>query len=150
VRARYETANLQANELLHRRVDLEDIVNAHVLALEKAAILGFRRYIISATTPFLATDLHDLRRDAPAVVRRIFPDCEALFEKQGWRLLPHIDRVYVNDLARQELGWEPRYDFLHVLDALRAGTDFRSALARDVESKGYHDLVFNEGPYPVA
>jgi UDP-glucose 4-epimerase len=149
IRACYETANLQANELLYRRVDLEDVVSAHLLALEKASVLRFRRYIISATTPFVVTDLPDLRRDAPAVIQRIFPDCEAMFERQGWKLLPHIDRVYVNDLARQELGWEPRYDFQHVLDALRAGTDFRSALALNVGSKGYHDRVFNQGPYPL-
>jgi UDP-glucose 4-epimerase len=149
LRLRYETANLQANELLYRRVDLEDIVSAHLLALEKAGALGFRRYIISATTPFGVSDLPDLRGNAAAVVQRIFPDCDALFERQGWKLLPHIDRVYVNDLARQELGWEPRYDFHHVLDALRAGADFRSALALEVGSKGYHDQVFEEGPYPV-
>lgn len=45
----------------------------------------------------------------------------------------------MNDLARQELGWEPRYDFRHVLDSLRTGADFRSPLAREVGSKGYHD-----------
>jgi UDP-glucose 4-epimerase len=150
IRERYETTNLQANELLYRRVDLEDVMSAHLLALEKAGTLGFRRYIISATTPFVQSDLPDLRRNAPAVVQRIFPDCEALFDRRGWKLLPHIDRVYVNDMARQELGWKPRYDFPHVLDALRAGADFRSALALDVGSKGYHDLVFNEGPYPLA
>jgi UDP-glucose 4-epimerase len=150
VRARYTTPNAQANEMLHRRVDLADVVSAHLLALAKARAIGFRRYIVSATTPFSRNDLTELRRDAAAVVRRLFPDCQALFEARGWTLFPHIDRVYVNDLARSELGWRPLYDFRHVLDCLRAGRDFRSTLACDVGSKGYHDQVFGSGPYPVA
>lgn len=149
IATRYATANVQANELLHRRVDLEDVVNAHLLAIDKATMLGFRRYIISVTTPFARRDLGALRRDAPDVIRRLFPDCEELFGKQGWTLFRQIDRVYVNDLARQELGWEPRYDFRHVLDSLRKGADFRSALAIAVGSKGYHDRGFGDAPYPV-
>ncbi len=42
IRARYATENAQANEFLHRRVDIEDVVSAHLLALEKAqALCGF-------------------------------------------------------------------------------------------------------------
>jgi UDP-glucose 4-epimerase len=148
IRARYAVENAQANEFLHRRVDIEDVVSAHTLALEKARSLRFRRYIVSATTPFTPRE-PELRGDAPAVVQRKFPNCEALFQKRGWKLFPHIDRVYVNDLARRELGWAPRYDFQHVLDALRAGTDFRSPLAVEIGRKGYHDRVFADGPYPV-
>jgi UDP-glucose 4-epimerase len=150
IRSSYAIENAQANEFLHRRVDIEDVVSAHLLALEKARALGFGRYIVSAATPFNPSDLPELRRDAAAVVQRKFPDCEALFQKRGWKLFPHIDRVYVNDLARRELAWAPRYDFSHVLDALRAGTDFRSPLAVEIGRKGYHDRVFADGPYPVA
>ncbi len=73
VRARYADANLKVNELLYRRVDLEDVVTAHELALERAPDIGFGRYIVSATTPFTREDLAGLRTDAPAVVRRLFP-----------------------------------------------------------------------------
>ncbi|MNO09114.1 hypothetical protein D3C81_2320950 [compost metagenome] len=65
-------------------------------------------------------------------------------------MFPHIDRVYVNDLALSELGWQPKYDFRHVLECLRAGHDFRSRIAREVGIKGYHDRAFDEGPYPLA
>ncbi|PWT86202.1 MAG: NAD-dependent epimerase [Proteobacteria bacterium] len=150
IRERYETANAQANEMLHRRVDLEDVVSAHLMALDKAEAVGFRRYIISATTPFTRNDLTELRRSAPKVVQRLYADCESLFRERGWQLFEGIDRIYVNELARNELGWQPRYDFRRVLDSLRAGADFRSALAREVGSKGYHARVFDEGPYPVA
>ncbi|MDQ0395699.1 NAD-dependent epimerase/dehydratase family protein [Labrys monachus] len=149
VRDAYETANVQANEMLHRRVDLADVVEAHLLAAGKAAAIGFGRYIVSATTPFSPDDLGPLRRDAAAVVRRLFPDCEALYAARGWRLVPQIDRVYVNDRARAALDWRPRCDFRHVLDSLRAGTDFRSPLARAVGSKGYHAASFGQAPYPV-
>ena len=149
-RTRYETANSQANELLYRRVDIEDVVSAHLLAEERARSIGFRRYIISATTPFGRSDLPALRRNAADVVRRLFPDSEALYTARGWTMFPSIDRVYVNDLAVSELGWRPKYDFQHVLDSLRAGADFRSPLAREVGSKGYHSTVFDVGPYPVS
>ena len=150
IRGNYPLANVQANELLYRRVDIEDVVSAHLLAVDKAPAIGFGRYIISATTPFSRDDLATLRRDAPAVVRRLFPDCEPLFAARNWSLFPKIDRVYVNRLAMAKLDWRPKYDFRFVLDCLRGDQDFRSPLARDVGSKGYHATVFAEGPYPVA
>jgi UDP-glucose 4-epimerase len=150
IREQYAQDNVQANEMLYRRVDIEDVVSAHVLAIEKAALLGFGRYIISATTPFGANDLFALRSNARDVVHRLFPACEAVYSARRWKLFPSIDRVYVNLLARTELGWQPKYDFQHVLECVRSLEDFRSPLAREVGSKGYHATVFAEGPYPVA
>ena len=150
MRSGYVTANAQANELLYRRLDIEDAVSAHLLAVERAPKIGFGRYIVSATTPFSQDDLVELRRDASAVVQRLFPEAASLFAARGWRMFPQLDRVYVNARARAELGWEPRYDFRGVLDALRSGGEFRSALAEAVGSKGYHAATFEEGPYPVS
>jgi nucleoside-diphosphate-sugar epimerase len=138
VRAAYDDANLKANEYLYRRADIEDVVSAHLLAVEQAPAIGFRKYVVSATTPFTRDDLAELAEDAPAVVSRIFPDQEAEYARRGWRMFPRIDRVYVNARARTELGWMPRYDFRRVLDLLTAGEDPRSALAREVGAKGYH------------
>jgi UDP-glucose 4-epimerase len=137
-RAAYEDANAKVNEYLYRRVDIEDAVSAHLLALERAPALGFGRYILSATTPFTAADLPELRADAPAVVRRLFPAYAAEYARRGWRMFPSIDRVYVNARARNDLGWQPCYDFAHVLALLEAGEDFRSPLARVIGAKGYH------------
>jgi nucleoside-diphosphate-sugar epimerase len=120
VRTAYADANLKVNELLYRRVDLQDVVDAHRLALDRADAIGFGRYIVSATTPFTRDDLGELRTDAPAVVRRLFPDAERIYERRGWRLTPSIDRVYVNARAREELGWAPRHDFRRALAGLRA------------------------------
>jgi nucleoside-diphosphate-sugar epimerase len=148
-RQTYDDGNVKANEFLYRRVDIDDVVSAHLLAVEKARAIGFGRYIISATTPFTPEDLAELRANAPVVVRRRVPQYEAEYERRGWKMFPGIDRVYVNERARAELGWRPRYDFRYVLDRLRAGDDPRSPLARAVGSKGYHSRKFAEGPYPV-
>jgi UDP-glucose 4-epimerase len=149
VRRAFDDGNLKVNEFLHRRADIEDIVSAHMLAIENAPAIGFGRYIISATTPFTPEDLQQLRIDAAAVVRRYAPGYEAEYRRRGWSMVPTIDRVYVNELARIRLGWRPRYDFNSILQRLRADEDFVSPLARAVGSKGYHAEVFTEGPYPV-
>lgn len=149
VREAYSDENVKANEFLYRRADIQDVVNAHLLAAEHAAEIGFRKYIISATTPFLPEDLAELRVDAPGVVRRHVPEYEAEYARRGWKMFPSISRVYVNERARTELGWRPRYDFAHVIGRLEAGDDFRSPLARVIGSKGYHAEVFEDGPYPV-
>jgi UDP-glucose 4-epimerase len=150
MRSAYTLENAQANELLYRRLDIADAVSAHLLAVERGPELGFGRYIVSATTPFEPRHLAALARDAAGLVRELYPDCAQLFAARGWRLFPEIDRVYVNDRARRELGWHPEFDFAHVLSSLRKGEDFRSTLAREVGSKGYHDTLFDDGPYPVA
>jgi UDP-glucose 4-epimerase len=139
IRNGYPDANVKVNELLYRRGDLEDMAGAHRLALERAGEIGFGRYIVSATTPFTPDDLSELRTDAPAVVRRLFPDYEAIYAERGWSMFPSIDRVYDNARARTELGWSPRYDFRHALDRIAAGLEPRSELALTVGAKGYHD-----------
>ena len=149
VRQAYADGNAKANEFLYRRAEIEDVVSAHLCALERAAAIGFGRYIISATTPFEPGDLSELRIDAPAVVARRVPRYEQVYAARGWRMFPSVDRVYANDRARRELGWAPKYDFAWVIDRLAAGEDPRSPLAWAIGSKGYHEETFEEGPYPV-
>ncbi|WP_430392283.1 NAD-dependent epimerase/dehydratase family protein [Dyella sp. 20L07] len=148
-RASYTDDNLKVNEYLHRRVEIEDVVSAHLLAARRAATLGFRRYIISATTPFQPEDMHDLRASAPMVLRRRAPAYEAVYAQRDWKAPPGIDRVYVNERARNELGWAPRYDFGVLIDRLRRDESIRSPLATLIGSKGYHAEAFADGPYPV-
>jgi UDP-glucose 4-epimerase len=150
VRSAYALGNAQANELLYRRLDIADAVSAHLLAVERAPGIGFARYIVSATSPFEQRHLAALARDAADLVRELYPECAQLYAARGWHLFPAIDRVYVNERARRELGWRPEFDFAHVLHSLHRDRDFRSALAREVGSKGYHDTRFDDGPYPVA
>jgi UDP-glucose 4-epimerase len=136
--ATYDDENLKVNELLHRRVDLADVVDAHLLALRRAPAVGFGRYVVSATTPFTPDDLAELRADAAAVVRRRVPRCQDVYAARGWRLPDRIDRVYVNARARAELGWRPRYDFAHAVELAAAGRPTRSPLALGIGAKGYH------------
>lgn len=150
IRQAYTDENAKANEFLYRRVDIEDVVNAHVLAMEKAPSIGFSRYIVSATTPFTMDDLAELSTNAPMVVQRKFPDYEVEYACRGWKMFPNIGRVYVNARARAELGWQPKYDFRYVLDRLKAGQDPRSPLALVVGSKRYHAQKFEDGPYPAS
>jgi UDP-glucose 4-epimerase len=149
VRRAYANDNVKLNELMYRRTDLEDVVSAHLLAMEKASAIGIGPYIISATTPFSRDELAALRVDARSVVRAHFPEYEPEYARRGWSMVRAIDRVYVNERARSQLGWQPRYDFAYAIRCLQADEDYRSSLARAVGCKGYHAQSFAEGPYPT-
>jgi len=148
-RISYADDNAKANEYLFRRVAIEDVVEAHLVAAERAPSIGFGKYVISATTPFLPEDCARLRVDAPAVVSLRAPGWEAEYAGRGWRMFPKIDRVYDNALARRDLGWRPKWDFQTVIQRLRLTGDIRGPLARLIGAKGYHAVQFEEGPYPV-
>ncbi|MEQ8347882.1 MAG: NAD(P)-dependent oxidoreductase [Sneathiellaceae bacterium] len=149
VRAARSRDNAQVNELLHRRADLADVVQAHLLAAERAPALGFGRYIVSASTPFCRGDLAALRQDPMAVVERLVPGTVALYARLGWTL-PAIDRVYDNARAVRDLGWRPAHGFAQAMQAVAAGEEFRSDLAQAVGAKGYHPAPFDlAGPYPT-
>ncbi len=150
IREGYEDANAKANEFLYRRVDIEDVVDVHLLALKKAPEIGFDRFIISATSPFKRDDLADLRTDAAAVTRKRCPEHAAEYERRGWSMFPSIDRVYINSRARERLGWQPRHDFSTIIQRLSTGGNLPSPLARTIGVKRYHDQTFSDGPYPVA
>jgi len=148
-RQSYVNDNVKVNEFLFRRVDIEDVVGAHLLAAKRAPAIGFRRYIISATTPFLHSDVAELRADAPSVVRRRAVNYQAEYVRRGWKMFRSIDRVYLNDRARNELGWRPRYDFDFIIGRLQAGHGPQSPLARLIGAKGYHADRFAGRPYPA-
>lgn len=148
-REAYADDNLKANEYLFRRVELEDVVSAHLLAAERAPALEFGCYIVSATTPFLPEDVAQLNVDAPRVVARRVPDYRAVYDALGFRMFDRIERVYVNEAARRDLGWAPGFDFARVVHALGEGGLPMSPISALVGSKGYHDDVFEDGPYPL-
>jgi UDP-glucose 4-epimerase len=113
--------NLKANEFLHRRLTVEDAVEAHVAALARAPDIGFGVFVVSAPTPFVRADATELKKDAAAVVARHFPDAPALYARRGWRLPASLGRVYDSSLAGHALGFRCKTDFRAVLDALRDG-----------------------------
>lgn len=113
-------ANTKANELLFRRLTVEDAARAHVAALDKAPELGFDTFIVCAPTPFQPDDCADLIADAPSVVARYFPTFPALYARKGWTMFSSIDRVYDASRARDRLGFACRTSFADVLAALAA------------------------------
>ena len=149
VRQAFADDNAKANEFLFRRVDIEDAAMAHLCAIDRAAKPGFELYVISSTTPFLPEDLPHLRSNAPGVFRKRLPELAAEYDRRGWTMFPQVERVYVNALAREELGWQPRFDHCHLLQRLQAGEPVLGAMAQKVGKKGYHAEIFEDGPYPV-
>lgn len=150
VRSQFSSENSKANEFLHRRAELSDIVDAHLCAAEKAEVLKYGLYIISATSPFTREDLNDLNQDGPGVVSKYFPDYQEIYDKLNWKMFEKFDRVYDNSRARNDLGWKPVFDFGHILEALRTTNKFpKPEVTQFVGVKGYHDQVFEDGPFPV-
>jgi UDP-glucose 4-epimerase len=113
-------ANTKVNELLFRRLTVEDAAEAHVAALGRAPELGFDTFIVSAPTPFSPEDCADLILDAPAVVARYFPRFREVYARLGWSMFASIDRVYVADRAARRLGFTCRTGFKEKLDELAA------------------------------
>lgn len=113
--------NMKANELLHRRLTVEDAADAHVVALARAADIGFDTFILSAPTPFVRDDATALKANAPAVIARYFPQAAALYAAHGWQLPASIDRVYDASRAEAVLGFRARTDFAAALAALEQG-----------------------------
>lgn len=113
-------ANTKANELLFRRLTVDDAAEAHVAALDRAPEIGFDVFIISAPPPFSPDDCEALIADAPAVVARYFPDYPAIYARRGWTMFDSIDRVYDPSRAAARLGFTCRTGFRQMLDGLEA------------------------------
>jgi len=117
--------NTKANELLFRRLTVEDAAEAHVAALDRAPELGFDTFIVVAPTPFVPQDCAELIANAPAVVARYFPEYEDVYSRLGWTMFQSIDRVYVAERATRRLGFTCRTGFKEKLDELAAGVPQR-------------------------
>jgi UDP-glucose 4-epimerase len=111
--------NNNVNELLFRRLTVEDAAESHVAALEKAPDIGFDTFIVSARTPFRESDCEALIKNAPKVVERYFPEYPEIYRKLGWTMFPAIDRVYVAQKLEQKLGFVCRTGFAQELERLR-------------------------------
>ncbi|WP_124711981.1 NAD-dependent epimerase/dehydratase family protein [Mycolicibacterium nivoides] len=140
-------SNVKADEYATRRVSLDDAVDAHLLAAAAARRIGFGRYIVSATTPFLPKDLAQLRTDAAGVFARRAPRAAEVWARRGWRFPTRIDRVYDNARARADLGWHPRYDMAAIAEMVDTENTVQSPLARLVGSKEYLYSSYHRGTF---
>lgn len=111
--------NLKTNELLNRRLTVEDAAQAHVMALDRAPQLGFDTFILSAPIPFQQDEAKALKEDPAAVIARHFPEAAALYASRGWVLPATIDRVYDPGHAERVLGFRCTTGFAQALAALR-------------------------------
>ena len=112
-----EPADQMAAYRLHRGIDIRDVADAHLLALDNPGD-PFQMFVVSAATPFLVEDRGALASDAPSLIRLRAPDVAAAFAERGWRLPKTIDRVYDSGKARRLLGFTPKYGFGEVLAQL--------------------------------
>jgi nucleoside-diphosphate-sugar epimerase len=113
-----EPPELKAIYRLYRGVDVRDVVDAHLLALQNTDVES-GIFNISAKSPFQESDLAELLVDPASVIRRYHPKAEGVFARQGWKLPTSIDRVYVTERATRELGYAPKRSFGEVIQELR-------------------------------
>jgi UDP-glucose 4-epimerase len=100
--------------LAFRTVDVRDVVDAHVLALN-APITGFAVFNVCSARVFAKSDSEELTHAADSVVERHFPGAAAKLGMVGARFPKSIDRVYVSHAAGQALGYTPRHTFARFL-----------------------------------
>ena len=129
--------NLKVCELCYRRIDIEDVVTAHVAALRKAKEVGWAKFIISAPTPFRRDD--DLGTDPLRTLERTRPRYVEILQRLNWRM-PRLDRVYDSSKAMKVLDWTPVYTFERALESIDRGKEWRSELSLKVGCRGYHSI----------
>jgi UDP-glucose 4-epimerase len=110
--------NTKMNELLFRRLTVEDTAEAHVAALDQAEEIGFDTFIVSAKTPFTREDCPQLLHDAPAVVEKYVPGYAEIYARRGWTMFQSIDRVYDASKLERRLGFTCKTDFASALRQL--------------------------------
>jgi nucleoside-diphosphate-sugar epimerase len=140
-------ANVKANEYVHRRVALEDVVDAHLCAAEHAPRIGFDRFVISADTALSPDDVELLHRDAAAVLADRHPDVDAVWREIGWRWPRRLDRVYDNSKARDVLGWQPRFGVSEIAELVRLTGSVLTPMADLVGSKEYLSSGYHRGEF---
>ncbi|MEV7601844.1 NAD(P)-dependent oxidoreductase [Kitasatospora sp. NPDC089797] len=101
-----EPPEVEARHRLYRGVDLADVAEAHLLAVEgdAAGVLN-----IAGPYPWSEQDLGQLRYEPAGLITARLPEVTAGFGRRGWALPASIDRVYVSARAGEALGYRPRH-----------------------------------------
>ncbi|WPH00659.1 hypothetical protein R9X50_00348900 [Acrodontium crateriforme] len=136
----FDDDNLKVCELMYRRVDVADVVGAHVCAMRRAKAIGWGKYIISAPPPFQRDQatLDGLNSHAADVIDRVRPQQYKDLVSRGWRIPERLDRVYDSSKAIRDLQWSPEYTFERAVEHVAENKEWRSALSIQVGKRGYH------------
>jgi UDP-glucose 4-epimerase len=168
-REAFTDANIKTCEFLYRRVDVADVVQAHLRAAADAPLVVAAHrstpagsalapiFVISAPPLLKAEDCAGLlggEATRATVLRRakapaLLDEC---FTRRNWKY-PALDRVYDSEKATTLLGWQPQYTFETVVGQLADGSIARraagdsdpiigSALAAFIGRRGYHGSRF--------
>ena len=139
-RAAYEDDNLKVCELLYRRVDVQDVVSAHICAMRRAKAIGWGKYIISAPPPFTKSPelLALLDSNAAEAISQVLPAHAKMLIDRGWKLPARLDRVYDSRKAVSDLKWTPEYTFERAVELVNEGKDWKSPLTGRMGKRGYH------------
>ena len=103
-----EPPYLMAFYRLYRGVDLRDTARAHLLAAG-ATLKSYSVFNISAESPFLKSDCQLLWTNPWKVIDQRANWLRRAFEDRHWPRPQRIDRVYVIERAKKELGYRPEY-----------------------------------------
>jgi nucleoside-diphosphate-sugar epimerase len=109
---------------LYGGIDQRDVASAVVTALDRTRVAqagAFAAYNVFSALPFHDADAQQLRSDPMPAITRHWPDAAELLERAGTPLWGPIREWYDIGLAREQLGWQPRYGFDAFLAALRDG-----------------------------
>jgi nucleoside-diphosphate-sugar epimerase len=116
-----EADHVVAGHRLHRGVDVRDVAQAFVRAVEQP-LDATVTLNVAGPLVFTRADGAELLVDAAAVAERRLPGLGRAFAERSWPLPATIDRVYDSTLARSTLGYDPRYDVWSVLSRCRSRT----------------------------
>jgi nucleoside-diphosphate-sugar epimerase len=102
---------------MYRGLDVRDVAQAHLLALEKN-FHQFDIFNISAQSIFTTDDVYDLKHNTQQLLIKKIPALFDFYTSRNWQIPNSIDRVYVIDKARKLLGYTPQFNILEMMEEL--------------------------------
>jgi nucleoside-diphosphate-sugar epimerase len=94
--------------MLHGGVDRRDVIQAVIRAL--TCTVQFGAYHIVRQDPFTEEDVKAYSKSPIDIWNKAYPGAKEMIQRQGFKL---PKQIHVSDLTkeRQELGYEPQYNF---------------------------------------
>jgi nucleoside-diphosphate-sugar epimerase len=92
-------------------VDVRDVAQAHVLALEAPRALAHDTFVITADSPLCAVEPTQFFADRMGVLERLFPGIQDLIEAEDLNISGPVE-WYTIAKAKRLLGYAPRSGFV--------------------------------------